>query len=68
MPLPAEALHVERGTALGSGVAVLSLFPTIATSNPFLLFDTLIVVVVTMALAHGLYQRGQMQPSGPPAA
>lgn len=57
--------RIERGLAVGSGVAVLSLLPTVTTSNPFLLFDTLIVVVVAMGLAHGLAQRGRL--ATPPA-
>ena len=59
--------RVERGAALGAGAAVLSLLPTMTTSNPFLLFDTLVVVVVTMALAHGLYQRGRRRAAEAPA-
>ena len=49
--------RVERGLALSGGVAVLSILPTITTSNPFLLFDTLVVLTVTMALSYGLFQR-----------
>ena len=57
--------RVERGLALSAGVAVLSILPTITTSNPFLLFDTLIVLTITMGLAYGLFQRGASpEPDG----
>ena len=57
--------RAERGIALSAGVAVLSILPTITTSNPFLLFDTLVVLIVAMALSYGLYQRGAaLEPSG----
>ncbi|MEL7474486.1 MAG: O-antigen ligase family protein [Planctomycetota bacterium] len=46
-----------RAPALGAGAAIAAFSPVVASSNPFSVLDQMLIVTITLALAHGVADR-----------